>query len=530
MSLSILNNIPAMQAQNQLNQTNSALQTTLYRLASGSKLNSGADDAAGLSIANGLTANVAALTQSAANASNGVGQLQTADGALSQVTSLLNRAVTLATEASTSTVDSTQAQSLQTEYSSIEAEIDRIGQKTNFNDQNVFGSSDTGASGTWASTDGSTMSDALTSGAKAFEGLNPQTLTITDTSTGNSVAFTTAAATSGATTAGDLNDLASEINTAASTAATKMNVTASVVKDSGDADFHLQLTDTSGSNAVVASTGATLAGGALLSSDIGNVSVGQDTVTNPNVWTSSLGAGYAGASTGLTLTTTLNHAGTMTITDSGTGQSDAVAFATTDTVGDLINNINAATAAGSLNVTASLTSAGTLQITDNSGGGQIKVVEAGDAHDFSTAGVTDTSTSSGVGSSNSVYIGDGTATTSANTITTDIAALSSAGLGLTQNLNSTTSAQAALAQITSAIASVAQQRGVIGASINRLNAATNVINTQIENLTSAQSNISSADISTEVSNMTKYNVLTQTGISALSQSNQMQQALLKLLQ
>lgn len=530
MSLSILNNIPAMQAENQLNQTNSALQTTLYRLASGSKLNSGADDAAGLSIANGLTANVAALTQSVANASNGVGQLQTADGALSQVTSLLNRAVTLATEASTSNIDPTQAQSIQTEYSSIQAEIDMIGQKTNFNDQNVFGSASTGATGVWGSSDGSAMTNALTSGATAFAGTAPQTLTITDTSTGNSAAFTTASATSGTTTAGNLNDLASEINAAASTAATKMNVTATVVKDTGDADFHLQLTDTSGSNSIVASTGATLSGANLLASDIGNISVGQNTVTDPNTWTSSLGAGYAGAATGLTLTTTLNSAGTMTITDSGTGQSDAIAFTTAQSVGDLINNINAATAAGTLNVTASLTSAGTLQITDKSGAGQITVAETGDAHDFSTAGVTDTSTSASAGSSNSVYLGDGTATTSANTITTVIAALSSSGLGLTQNLNSTTSAQAALTQITNAIATVAQQRGVIGASINRLNAATNVINTQIENLTSAESNISSADISTEVSNMTKYNVLTQTGISALSQSNQMQQALLKLLQ
>jgi len=523
MSLSILNNIPALQAQNQLNQTNSALQKTLYRLASGSKLNSGADDAAGLSIANGLTANVAALTQSAANASNGVGELQTADGALSQVTTLLNRAVTLATEASTSTVDPTQAQSLQTEFQSISAEIDRIGQKTNFNNQNVFGSTSTGASGSWSS------ANAMTSGTTAFAvgttGTFAQTLTLSDTTNGHSLVLQTAAATAPAAgtaaapyVAGNLNDMVSEINTYASASATKMNVTASI---SGG---KLVLTDTSGSNSIVASTDVNA------NTDLGAISVAPNKVTDPNTWTSSLGAGYAGPSTGLTLTHTLAASGTMTITDSGTGKSDVIGFTTEQNVGDLVNNINADTKAGILNVTASLTSAGTLQIKDNSGGGQIMVAEAGDATDFSTAGVTDTSTTSGAGSSNSVYLGDGTATTSANTISTNISALSSAGLGLTQNLNSTTSAQAALTQITNAIATVAQQRGTIGASINRLNAATNVINTQIENLTSAQSNISAADISTEVSNMTKYNVLTQTGISALSQSNQMQQALLKLLQ
>src|SRR5271167_849830 len=98
MSLSILNNIPSLNAENQINITNAALQKTLQQLSSGSRINSGADDAAGLAIANGLNANVAALNQSSANAANGVGALQTADGALSQVSTLLNRAVTLATE------------------------------------------------------------------------------------------------------------------------------------------------------------------------------------------------------------------------------------------------------------------------------------------------------------------------------------------------------------------------------------------------------------------------------------------------
>ena len=83
---------------------------TLQRLSTGQRINSGADDAAGLAIANGLNANITALTQSVRNASDGVGFLQVADGALSQITTLLNRAVTLATEAATGTVSDTQRQ------------------------------------------------------------------------------------------------------------------------------------------------------------------------------------------------------------------------------------------------------------------------------------------------------------------------------------------------------------------------------------------------------------------------------------
>ncbi len=138
MALTILNNIAAIAAENQLNITSSSLDSTLEQLSSGSRINSGADDPAGLAIANGLEANIAALTQSSSNATDGVGELQVADGALSQVTTLLNRAVTLATESATDTVSNTQRVALDSEYQSIKAEIDSIGSTTNYNGGQVF--------------------------------------------------------------------------------------------------------------------------------------------------------------------------------------------------------------------------------------------------------------------------------------------------------------------------------------------------------------------------------------------------------
>jgi flagellin len=139
MSLSILNNISSLSAQNQLNLTQMSLNKTLQQLSSGSRINSGADDAAGLAIADGLNANITALTQSTRNATDGVGMLQVADGALSQITSLLNRAVTLATESSTGTVSDSQRTALDAEFTSIKTEIDTIGQKTTYNGQAIFG-------------------------------------------------------------------------------------------------------------------------------------------------------------------------------------------------------------------------------------------------------------------------------------------------------------------------------------------------------------------------------------------------------
>ncbi|MGI4756690.1 MAG: flagellin [Janthinobacterium lividum] len=185
MALSILNNLAAMSAQNSLSGTQMNLQKTLTQLSTGLRINSGADDAAGLSIANGMQANIAALTQSAQNATNGVGMLQTADGALSQVTTLLNRAVTLATEAANgnlTTGSGSQSDALNTEFTSILAEVNQIGQTTDFNGQNVFASTQPNS---FTSTQASlATTTALTAGSKT---------TIQDSSTGGTFVFTAGA-------------------------------------------------------------------------------------------------------------------------------------------------------------------------------------------------------------------------------------------------------------------------------------------------------------------------------------------------
>jgi flagellin len=143
MSLGVLNNLTAMYAENNLNNTSNSLSKVLNQLSSGSKINSGADDAAGLSLVDGLQANSTALAQSQTNAQEGVGLLQVADGALSQVTSLLNRAVTLATEASNGTLNSSQDTAANNEYQSILSEINNIGTTTTYNGTAVFGQTST---------------------------------------------------------------------------------------------------------------------------------------------------------------------------------------------------------------------------------------------------------------------------------------------------------------------------------------------------------------------------------------------------
>jgi flagellin len=303
--LGVLNNISALYAENNLSKTQSSLQTTLTQLSSGSVLNSGADNPAGLSLANGLAANSAALTQSTANANEGVGLLQVADGALSQVTNLLNSAITLATQASNGTLNTTQDAAANQEYQSILAEINNIGSTTTYNSQAVF-------------------------------------------------------------------------------------------------------------------TGATVA-----------------------IYTGD--SSTAGASI------------------------DSLYFAklTSSSVGDA-------------NGTVSLTAA---------------------------AGTT-----------------PATITYTASASTTNQINLS------TTSLTSATLAQAALGALNTAISDVAAQRGYIGSQINTLSAVSNVESTQQVNLVAAQNAISATDYGQATSNMSKEQILTQTGISALAQANSSQQAVLKLLQ
>jgi flagellin len=207
MALSILNNIASIAAQNQLGVTSKSLNQALFQLSSGSRINSGADDAAGLAIADGLHANITALTQSARNANDGVGELQVADGSLAQVTTLLNRAVTLATEAATGTVSDPQRVALDAEFTAIKAEIDRVGSKTNYNGGQVF----------TASTLNIFLSDAGAT-SNSIIGVTTGLLSSTGLSLGGAVAAT-----------GTLSQAAGSAAVAASDVYTGVNFTASAV-------------------------------------------------------------------------------------------------------------------------------------------------------------------------------------------------------------------------------------------------------------------------------------------------------------
>ncbi|HEX4172136.1 MAG TPA: flagellin, partial [Acetobacteraceae bacterium] len=216
-----MNNIAATYAANNLSNTQASLQNVLTQLSSGSRINSGADDAAGLSLANGLQANQSALTQSASNVSLGVGLLQTADGALSQVNNLLNRAVTLATEAGNGTLNASQYGAANQEYQSILAEINSIGATTTYNGQAVFGAqTGTAAAPATASfsiytSDGSTTgtsTDTLSIAQLSSASVGDTGGTIGPAGTGNGISYAVGTGTALNATTADLTSSANAQN------------------------------------------------------------------------------------------------------------------------------------------------------------------------------------------------------------------------------------------------------------------------------------------------------------------------------
>jgi flagellin len=145
MGLTIYNNIPALTVANNLNRHYSALQTSTQRLSSGLRINSAADDAAGLAIRELMRADIAAMNQGVRNANDAISLIQTADGALQVIDEKLIRMKELAEQAATGTYDSTQRLMIESEYQAMASEITRIANATNFNKVKLLDGSLSGA-------------------------------------------------------------------------------------------------------------------------------------------------------------------------------------------------------------------------------------------------------------------------------------------------------------------------------------------------------------------------------------------------
>jgi flagellin len=563
MALGVLNNLSAIYAENNLNNTNNSLQKVLEQLSSGSRINSGADDAAGLSLVNGLGANSAALTQSETNATEGVGLLQVADGALSQVTSLLDRAITLATEASNGTLNSNQDSAANQEYQSIMAEINNIGSTTTYNQEQVFNGTVIAIYTGDSSTAGSSLDDLNihplsessvgdTSGVMAYN--NGQNNTFIDLSKNGTVATASDAL---ANTTSQLT--VDYMATGVGGAVVQKTATISTAGFSDTAQGLINAINASGLGlsasfatatqaGTAAVTAAKLAGGTLADTgiEINGPGTGVGTSVTPlpgqvGVLTLAGATDVPNADT-LTGTLSLKNAAGANVTLNLTG--DTMATLATALQGDGFTVASVATGSAVAGTTSTLTLS-----TANGSQATITGASLGDsslpantltyaAATYFTVGVVNPAigaipNGNGIADAATGQIADAAFTADTNgtggVATMGYSDSSGQSLSGTDLLNQA-NAQAALTLLNTAITDVAAQDGYIGAQINTLNSISQVMSTQQENVVSAQNAIQATDYASATSNMSKFEILSQTGIAALAQANSVEQEVTKLLQ
>ncbi|MEG2631898.1 MAG: flagellin, partial [Comamonas sp.] len=138
MAMTINTNISSLNAQRNLNTSQSSLSTSMQRLSSGMRINSAKDDAAGLAIATRMGTQITGLNQAARNANDGVSLAQTAEGALGTIGTNLQRIRELAVQSRNATNSSEDRAALQKEVSQLTSEIDRVSKDTAFNGTNLL--------------------------------------------------------------------------------------------------------------------------------------------------------------------------------------------------------------------------------------------------------------------------------------------------------------------------------------------------------------------------------------------------------
>ena len=133
MALVVRTNMASLNSLNALNRSNKALSETFGRISSGLRINKAADDAAGLAVAENLDATVRSLHMAKRNVHDGLGVIQTAEGATNEVANILKRMRELAIQSSSETLESTERAYIDTEFDQLRDEIDRIANVTEFN-------------------------------------------------------------------------------------------------------------------------------------------------------------------------------------------------------------------------------------------------------------------------------------------------------------------------------------------------------------------------------------------------------------
>lgn len=493
MSYSIQTNVSSMYAQENVRVNSEFQSRTIGRLTSGYRINTSADDAAGLAVANKFRGEIAELMQGVRNANDGISALQIVDGGLNNVSKMIDRLRTLATQSASGTFTGDRS-ILNTEYQALLTEIDRQAANIGLSTGSYGGRYNTDVSvfvgGGGEAQSNSRVSIVLSGAANRVD------------ATGLQISGTTIAG-GGATAMGSKNISSGTFLASAATQTFTFNVS-----KAGQAAFSTTVTVTGDADGLTGNEALGQLNNALNAHGIAasiNSSSGILQFSGDVAFTASSTAGATGITT--TGAQTVNNDSKYRV---GTGAQDAWADPTADltfafAVGSSSASVTVATGSSIDTAIAQLNNAirplGIYAVKDADGDN----IEFQSSANFS---LTTTGTAT-----DGPYATQGAKTVTAPTVTA----------------TATSAADAALAALTNAVQLLGAVQGKVGTSQNKLSYAVQLAQSQISNFSAAESRIRDADVAMEAANLTKAQVLQQASLAAMAQANSAPQALLALL-
>ena len=497
--VSVNTNIAALSSHNALTGTKGDFENSMLRLSTGKKINGAADDAAGLSIANSMTAQIKGLKMASKNASDAISLTTTVEGALQESTNILQRMRELAVQATSDTNSGQDRVFIQDEINQLNNEINRIANTTEFNGIKVLNGTYTdktiqvGNLGAQTIQVGVENADNNTLGAYQIESVDESRFAdslahaITNT---NSVISADAdytvkgffgTKTASIDAGADARDVAAAFNLVSSTTGVKATaITRARITASAAATFTFTLQGKSTTASTVTGTITSTTDLTALKDSINSVS----------------------GSTGIIATLTSDKAGINVTNDEGYD----IFFGDLDTGGvDANLVINAMERDGTLDGT-SRTLDGDAANGDSAGIiGQ--VILSGDKPFTVTPGHADNHFSA--------------ATTSISSSLTTLGSI---------NIKTVSGATNAIAVLDGALSMISASRSKMGALQNRLNATVDNLSTIITKTEQARSRVLDADMASETTALSKSQILQQASTAMLAQANQANQGVLQLLQ
>jgi flagellin len=502
MSISIQTDVASLNAQYYVGVNNAFQKTAIEQLSSGYKINSSADDPAGLALANQYSGEITQLTQGVQNATDGTSTLQIADGGLSNISQILGRLQTLASESASGTFQGNRA-TVNQEYQGLLTEINRQAANIGLNLGGVNNTNLTVYTG-GGSTQANSQVDVDLSGAN--NAVDATSLGIGATSVaGGGTGISVGAVANGV----------------------RLDNAATTFLASGTQSFIFNLNTGTGGDQVVTAT------------------------LNPN----SLAAGLNGAGVISSLNTQLQAYGiTASISSAGTLQfGGATAFTVNTTAavtGNAVSSTGSAINSANYNVDSGAFSAiqagAETDVFQTASGTTTVSLDAGvntAATDGSTQALALVALNTQLAGTGITAVTDsaGTGFSFQSTGVFSVTQTAAAGTGslfapgahpvtaASTTASSTGSALAALTALTQAVSNLGLVQGQVGAGENKLQYATNLAQSQITNVSAAESGIRDADVAAAAANLTKAQVLQQTSLAALSQANSAPQSVLALL-